>query len=133
MWYISSKYEFIPGHSFINPWFRFEDNKWRKLLDWNTVTLDWSISIDSIQDYFKKLSQYLNTIQNVYNKIKDTLWYSNLDIKYNIIDNEVLFSNDDFQLKIKWWYLSSCSYMWNSIRLRSYDIDKLDFTLQTLK
>lgn len=132
-WVFNSKYEFLPNHSFINPYFVLRDEKWNDLLNWNKIIFKWEIKVVLIKQYFDKFVDRMIEVSSVWWSLKNYLWITKYEIKYDFNQNSIVYSNSDFELIVKWNIILKLKYKWENISIVSLNVNEIDKTLKTLK
>lgn len=111
---MSSKYIFLPDHSFENPEFIFYDNYEQELYFWNKITLLWKFKISNFKDILLSSFSNFKTLQGVTSSIDNILYIKELNIEYNYDDLTLNINaiDEDLKIIIKWIAIKSVKYNW---------------------
>lgn len=111
---MSSKYIFLPDHSFINPEFVFYDSYNNILYNWSKITIIWKFEINNFKNSLIKTLWNLKILQEITWYINNNLYIKELDIQYNYNEATLYINSLDNNLKIiiKWIAVKSVIYNW---------------------
>lgn len=132
-WLLNSKYEFIPSHSFIEPTFILQSAESETLLKWYKVKFEWNVWVNEIVNYVSGFMNYFKTVSNVSNNLNNIKWFTDIEIIYNPLNNDITYRNNSIKLVTNWEKISSLTYLWNEIRLITSDINRLNIILNSLQ
>ncbi len=113
-WYIYSKYEFIPGHSFIDPEFELNDEFNSPLYYWSRIKTVWSFNINDSKKELIWIFENLKNVNLILLWLNKKFSISNFDITYKKEENIFYINNtnENIEIKLKWISIQSIKIKW---------------------
>lgn len=132
-WDFSSKYIFLPDHSFVNPEIIFYDDLWNQLFWWKKIKVIWKFNVNKIKS---DLWFFFENVASIYTILINLSSHTRSD------KNEITFDNDKKLFYIKNWDISitniwisikSITYKWKEILSKQISIYDLEENLKLIK
>lgn len=132
-WIFSSKYIFLPDHSFVNPEIVLYDDLWNSLLLWNEIIINWNFKISELKDKLKTFFENIDKIGNIINTLSNKAKTEKIDINYDINKNLFYLKTKDIKISTIWISIKSINYKWTEILTKPISIYDFENNLKLIK
>ncbi len=131
-WLFGWEYNFLPDHSFVNPYIIFQDEKWNNLLNWNTINLIWKYPIIEIKDELIKVFEKYNDISYILTNLNNKFYTREFEIRYQKNINAYFIENEDINLIIQWDEIKTLRYKWENYTKQKTNIRDINNILKLI-
>lgn len=130
-WFIYSKYEFLPSHSFVNPEIELNDEFGSPLYYWNKIKTIWNFNINESKKELVWVFENLSNVNLILMWLNKKFSISNFDIIYKKDENVFYINNNEenIEIRLKWISVQYIKIKWKEYIKKPIPVFEFEKTL----